>query len=138
MKTKVTIVNRKFYVDKNKRAVTCVIKGSLDTDVCDCIYLGDMWDNLRHKFNLYPPGTILTFIATTKCHKDDIFDEVKGKRIAESKAKAKMFKYYARMFSAIENSLNTNILSKIIRLKIANVYAYSSEKKHIKDLDVWL
>ena len=136
MKTKVTIVNRKFYVNKNKKTVTCVIKSSLDTDVCDYVYLGDMWGNLENKFNLYPPSSILEFTATTKCHKDDIFDSVKGKRIAESKAKAKMFKYYARMFNVIENFLNTDILPKIIRLKLANEYAYSSEKKHIKELDV--
>ena len=136
MKTKVTIISRKFYVDKNKKAITCVIKSVLNTDVCECIYLGDMWTNLKNKFNFYPPYSTLTFTATTKCHKGDKFDDIKGKRIAESKAKAKMFKYYARMLSSIENSLNTNILSKIIRLKSANNYAYNREKRHVKELDV--
>lgn len=136
MKTKVTIISRKFYVDKNKKVITCAIKSVLNTDVCECIYLGDMWTNLKNKFNFYPPYSTLTFIATTRCREGDKFDDIKGKRIAESKAKAKMFKYYARMLNNIENSLNTSILSKIIRLKEANEYAYSSERRHVKELDV--
>lgn len=49
------------------------------------------------------------FSAVAKCHDDDVFDLEKGKRIAESKASLKVFKYFEAMCSKSITNLNKQI-----------------------------
>lgn len=77
------------------------------------------------------------FTVTTKarCNSDDTFDETVGKRIAESRAKAKAFKIAKNMWNCIAKDLTE-------RANIASTLAKNCavveeiEVKHVKMLSV--
>lgn len=71
MKIHVNIIDRKHYVNAEKRTVVCIITA--------------MWCNMRCKF-----------IGKSKCSPCDTFDEEKGRRIAESRAKTQMYRDLSR------------------------------------------
>ena len=71
-----TIKNVQYYVNKEKKTVVCTITGA---------------------FNV--TGESFIFKSKAKCSKDDAFDEVKGRRIAESRAKYKMYRCQAQRYN---------------------------------------
>ena len=130
MRTRVQIVKRNFHVNKEKSVVTCVITtwNSPNTSLEDYIdgysyATKDRRVQCRH-----------TFVATAKCSPLDTFDENKGKRIAESRAKVKAFKYYMNVYTKISQVLN-NVSVDILNLALACRYASETELKHIEELD---
>lgn len=87
----------KFY--RTKKGFKCVIK---------CILTGiDPYDEdieLLAKFKgveLCSEGIAFDMTAFSKCHPDDKFDETKGKRLAESRCKAKIFSKSKRILQCL-------------------------------------
>jgi hypothetical protein len=76
----------------------------------------------------------MTIKAKAKCHKDDIFDEVRGKRIAESRAKLKAFNVLKRIYSGLERNLINHISKEITPLSLGCAGAVYTEISHIKKL----
>lgn len=74
-----------------------------------------------------------TVVGISKCSKDDTFDETLGKRIAESRAKYKMFKKASALFYEIANNVN-----KIVYGCCNEVYRYEdlaeTENRHVNSL----
>lgn len=71
MKTGIRIDSIKYHVNAEKKTVACIIESSFGT-----------------------------FVGKAKCSKHDTFDEVKGRRIAESRAKEKIYRTaYKTLFS---------------------------------------
>lgn len=130
MRTRVQIIKRNFYVNKEKGVVTCVITtwNSPNTS------LGDYIDGYGYATKDRRVLCRHTFIATAKCSPLDIFDENKGKRIAESRAKVKAFKYYMNVYTKISQVLN-DVSTEISNIALACKYASETELKHIKELD---
>lgn len=64
----------------------------------------DMWTKLGKKFPKFLDKSRSKIIihAISKCHPNDVFDEIKGKRIAESRAKLKMYNLLCKINSFIE------------------------------------
>lgn len=75
MKTGVTITKTNYFINREKGTVAC----SLD---------------YHDKYS----GTRGTVTAKAKCAPDDAFDEVHGKRLAESRAKAKLYRKLGKFF----------------------------------------
>lgn len=138
MKTKVIIDDRKFYINKDKKTVTCVIISYTNCYNLDHTLAGIM-DRIhpivKNKIIKTYPFNNCRFSATTRCSSLDEFNEEKGKRIAESKAKAKMFRHYNRYFNIIHQILK-DLSLKAEKLALANEYAYKTEENHVKELDI--
>lgn len=96
---KLRIATTEFFVNENKKTVTCVITGdlhvtnigiSIDFDVAK----GS--NSLDRNTWMYPDRiqdyNYFKVVATTKCKEGDEFDVEKGKRIAKQKARIKMYK----------------------------------------------
>ena len=96
MKTNVTINKVNYYVDKEKKTIACVLETSLNQ----------------------------TFKGKSKCSEDDTFDEVTGKRIAESRAKKKLYKYL----------YNANLYKvKYLKQSLEKLEAKTAFCKHLVD-----
>ncbi len=67
------------------------------------------------------------------CSLNDKFDESKGKHLAESRAKTKMYSHYTEMFKHIQTKLKKNWLGiTSIRTKILSCFAH--EINHVSEL----
>jgi hypothetical protein len=116
----------KFY--KTKKGYKCVIK---------CILTGiDPFDediDLLSKFKgleLGAEGITFDVSAFSKCHPDDKFSETKGKRLAESRCKAKIFSKSKRILQCLAKPK----LQRYKRFENAiNIYdqVLDRENKHI-------
>ena len=130
MKTKVQIVERKFHINREKNIVTCIIT----TWVSPKNSLGEYIDGYSYATKDHRVQCRHTFVATAKCSPLDTFDENKGKRIAESRAKVKAFKYYMNVYTKISQALNS-VSVEILNTALACRYAGETELKHIEELD---
>lgn len=89
MRNRVTIVKREFKVNKKKSTVACIMTCRINApEDIGYAYMPREVDNKINKI-LKTKTVCSTFvvIGISKCHADDTFDEVLGKRIAESRAK---------------------------------------------------
>lgn len=77
MKTGITFSKSKFYVNEHKKTVVCSIKITFI-------------------------DRVIEFKGKSKCSPEDTFDAIKGKRIAESRAKAKAYSTAARIYREYE------------------------------------
>jgi len=119
----------KFY--KTKKGYKCVI---------NCILTGiDPYDEdieLLDKFKgveLCSKGIAFSMSAFSKCHPDDQFSDVKGKRLAESRCKAKIFSKSKRILQCLAKPK----LQRYKKLENAiNTYdqVLSRENKHIDEI----
>jgi hypothetical protein len=74
------------------------------------------------------------FTAVAKLHKGDKWEEIKGKRIAESKCKRNIYKFYLRLYSNVYTELMYGDI-KLLGRHIDNLsYCLSREHKHLKEL----
>lgn len=89
---------------------------------------------LRKKYGLKWTDDTKVFTAVTKLHKGDTWDEIKGKRIAESKCKRKIYEFYLKLYKEIYcEVLNKDI--KLLSRHIDNLfYCVNRKNKHIKEL----
>lgn len=78
---RVRFLKTNFFVNEEKRTVTCVMTAKLDDRKSGQNNFRFTWDG-EDKF-LQP----FEVVTVAYCHEDDKFDAAKGKRIAESKAK---------------------------------------------------
>ena len=99
MHFKLSFAEPTFYVNENKKTVTCVmtvrpgIKGNYKMEyVINTIareFLSDAdYDAFRHSFST---------IATAKSDPQDTFDVEVGKKVARAKAESKAYNYYANL-----------------------------------------
>lgn len=76
-----------------------------------------------------------SFIGKSNCHPEDAFDDIKGKRIAESKAKIKLFKFMKNHTKKLYN----RVFEELNKYESAmNKYtdAYYKEVVHVEELDM--
>lgn len=137
MRNRVTIVERTFKVNPKKRAVVCIIecKFNWPTEI-DTAWGSDFYKYCRKVTGASTVGRsdYFTVVGVSKCHADDTFDEVLGKRIAESRAKKDaydkaykvwnmIYKHYIKMAKLASNMAVACFKAKnievehIIRLK---------------------
>lgn len=96
---KLRIATTEFFVNENKKTVTCVITGDLHVTNIGISIDFDVTkgsNSLDRNTWMYPDRiqnyNYFKVVTTTKCKDGDEFDVEKGKRIAKQKAKIKMYK----------------------------------------------
>ena len=96
---KLSIKDTEFFVNEEKKTVTCSITGRLDitTHKISIDFEINKGNNSLDRNVWNCPESINDYnyfkvVATTKCKDGDEFDVKKGKRIAKQKAKIKMYK----------------------------------------------
>lgn len=131
MKTRVKTV-AKFIVKPENKVVVCRMKVDMQLPQSDC-WVNIDWDCWKTKAPMVSPYGEFTVTAKAKCNSDDTFDEVVGKRIAESRAKAKAFKIAKNVWTSIAENLANSTKKAVIMAKNCEVVE-EVEVKHIEKL----
>lgn len=133
MRNRCRVLKEVYKVDEAKKTIVCILTFDMQLDKAS--------DNL-----IYPLGFvankedvtlgqagIYTVIGISKCHPDDTFDVVKGKRIAQSKAKLEMYRKATVTWDSVYRNLLINVAD--IRKRRYNCkVSVKEEKEHIKEL----
>lgn len=132
MKNGVRITDAKFNVDTVNKVVVCELNCDLQLDKHPA-WLAinpSMWEK---KFpNIDWKGSF-TVKAKARCNDMDTFDEKKGKMIAESRAKAKMFNIAFRIWKDCAKALK-NASVKCMTTSTACMGALQIEADHVAEL----
>lgn len=129
MRNRCKVLKEVYKVDEVNKTVVCIINWDMQPEKSPIPF----WVFTEAKCN--NALTTNTSVGISKCHPDDTFDVVKGKRIAESKAKAKMYKKAAKVWDSIIKYLTKKWLADICKRKGACVVAHHDEVVHIEELD---
>jgi hypothetical protein len=109
MKTRISNIKTRYFVNEKEGIVVCVVSG----------------------FIYHDP---FSFKGVAKCNLDvDKFNETTGRRIAESRAKAKMFKKAMKVHSDFLDFFE-NKRKESLRLVKACEHCFEKEVNHIKEL----
>ena len=131
MKTKV-VTDPKFIVKPENKVVICNMR--VDMKLMDSefwpVVRGQWWIIKAPKVNDFGEFVVT---AKARCNSADTFDETVGKRIAESRAKAKAFKIAKNVWNCIAKELYNN--SKLAEERAKNCKRVEEvELKHVKEL----
>lgn len=132
MSTNIEITNTEYYINNKKKIVTCILYCRLKDLYMD-----------RHVY-FFEPHWFKSVCPNMKngkfkckgiayCHKEDVFDVIKGKRIAESKAKKCLFNAGRQMHN-IWISKYEQALVLIKNCEMGNKIALYTENAHYESL----
>lgn len=134
MRNRIHVTNTTFHVDEVNKVVICILQ--CDMQMCkhsvDELYRPEKAYSKRMPLVNYN-GTF-TVKAKAKCNASDTFDVKIGKRLAESRAKTKMYHVAERVWIQLVQYLN-NITKDCIKSAEACAIAKDIEDKHIKELE---
>jgi translation elongation factor EF-4 len=132
MKNRVHIEETEYHVDKENKVVLCTLH------VHTQLFKHPAWISIsrdffvkRFPFIEYNGEFIVK--AKARCNKEDVFDEVIGKRIAESRAKVKAYNIASRMWECITKAMNELALQCNTTM-VACAKAEIIEREHVKEL----
>lgn len=132
MKNRVLITGTKFHVDTENKVVVCELKVDMQMhkNPAYCVVNSDMW---RKKLPYVSWDGQFTVRAKARCNASDTFDETVGKRIAESRAKAKMFNIAWKVWRECEDAL-VDMAQECQKTSQACVTAMDIELNHVLEL----
>lgn len=132
MKSRVNITDTKFHVDMENEVVVCELKCDMQLNKHPAwTFLNDnMW---RKKFPKVSWTGEFTVKAVARCNAADTFDVEKGKRIAESRAKAKMFDIASRVYKLCADAI-TRISVECRNSSIICEVVEDNENNHVLEL----
>lgn len=132
MRNRVHVSKSEYKVNPEKGVVICILEcetGVDRTDVWSAVSY--RWWKKRLPFvDFYGKFTVK---AIARCNKDDKFDEVIGKRIAESRAKSKAYKVAGKFWLICSLKIK-DMVRTCLNLKEACRIAEVNEIEHIKEL----
>ena len=131
MKTRLR-TNSEFIVKPENKVVVCIMKVDMQLINSECWYFVNSawWTTKAPMVNDYGEFTVT---AKARCNPNDTFDEVIGKRIAESKAKTKAFKIAKNVWNCIAKGLAKKANTANTMAK--NCAAMEEiESNHVKDV----
>lgn len=134
MRNRCKVLKEVYKVDENKKTIVCILTFDMQLDkastylVYPTSFIADKEDVTYGKAGVY------TVVGISKCHPDDTFDVVKGKRIAQSKAKLEMYRKATVTWDSVYRSLLINVADIRQRRYNCKVSA-KEEKEHIEELD---
>ena len=134
MKNRVIIKERTFKVNPEKKTVVCIIKCAFHwPEEIETTYSSKFYDYVSEITGVRGWVAPFTVVGVSKCHDDDAFDEVLGKRIAESRAKKDAYRKATALWIKIaEHYLKLSGLAR--RMYGACYRAKDIEKEHINKL----
>lgn len=123
---KVRFIRTEFVVNEEKRTVACIITARVTlSNRQEKIFYNDLYENSLTK--------LFKVAGVSKCHENDEFDLVRGKRIAESRAKAKVYEEGKVRLAKVLNYLD--IFGEDIQDQIEKLKKYQKkEKEHLIEL----
>ena len=133
MKTKLEFFKIKYKVDKENRVIICIITCGTNMISIPSYIMEIYREKVMPKLNMCNAFGVFTISAKSRCHIDDEWNEIKGKRIAESKATKKAFKIALRIWRLLTQELNkaSNLTDELF---FANYNSYIRECEHLKKL----
>ena len=131
MRNRVLIEKSTFYVDEANKVVICALE-------CDMqLNKHPAWDAIDYRmFENFPNAHRygkFTVKAKARCNATDTFDVETGKRIAESRAKAKMFNISSRVYKLCSDAL-TKLAKECSNSSVACEQAMMIENDHVLEL----
>lgn len=134
-KINVKMTQPKYIIKPENGVVICSISARGNNDCYKNLY-DAVVDNpkLRKKYGLHWIDDGKVFTAVAKLHNGDKWDEIKGKRIAESKCKRKIYKFYLRLYNDIYKELLNKDIELLSQHKDNLFYCLNRENKHLKEL----
>lgn len=134
-KISIKVGKPEYIIKPEEGVVICKIKtkGNI-TDFYTLIQTYDLSAKIKKQFRIKSVNEELFFTAVTKLHEGDTWDEIKGKRIAESKCKQKIYKFYHRLYSFIINYILHNSIKPFINYTYNIGNCINTEEKHFKEL----
>lgn len=121
-----------FKVDSVNKVVVCTMKVDMKLDKIQswAVIRKEWWGKQAPMVDDFGYFTV---IAKARCNSTDTFDETLGKRIAESRAKAKAFKISARVYKCIKKHLEDMVAEANNKAKACE-YEMGVELNHISKL----
>lgn len=134
MKNRCRVLKEVYKVDEAKKTIICILTFDMQLHKAETVLVYPTAFVANKEDVTYGTAGIHTVIGISKCHPDDTFDVVKGKRIAQSKAKLEMYRKATVTWDSVYRNLLTNVADIKQRRYNCRVSA-KEEKEHIKDLD---
>lgn len=134
-KINVKMTQPKYIIKPEDGVVVCSITAQGSNDCYKNIY--DVFVNnpkLKNKYRLDWMDSYKVFTAVAKLHKGDKWEEIKGKRIAESKCKRKIYEFYLRLYTDIMRELVKTDIKLLNHHSDNLMYCLNREAQHLKEL----
>lgn len=133
MKNRVAIIKSKYHVDTENKVVVCELTCDLQLGKHPAWFYitPNMWKKLP---NVNYAG-VFTVKAIARCNSVDTFNEETGKRIAESRAKIKMFKTASKVWAYCTKALQRHVNECFVTHRACEE-AIEVEENHVKELTV--
>lgn len=134
MRNRVHVINSTYKVIPDKGIVVCILECTTGVDNTNVWHIiqTDWWSKRLPNVNYRGNFTVR---AKAICSKDDKFDEVIGKRIAESRAKAKAYRTAYKFWSICAKNID-NMVKFCNSTASACSVAFCKEEDHVKKLCV--
>ena len=131
MRNRVLIKKSSFHVDEANKVVVCTLE-------CDMqLEKHPAWDAIDYRmFKNFPNAHYygkFTVKAKARCNATDTFNAETGKRIAEGRAKAKMFSISSKVYKLCSDAL-TKLAKECSNSSVACEQAVITENNHILEL----
>lgn len=128
MRNKVKITKTTFHVDRENKVVVCKLE--CDMQLSEVVGIDT---DIRRKFPNVNWAGEFSVKAKSKCDRVDTFDELKGKRIAEGRAKIKMFSIAERVWEELAKKA-CKLVNECSNRSKACEEAKEAEENHIREL----
>lgn len=133
MKNRIHVTKTTFHVDEVNKVVICSLKCDMQMHKHPA-YSCFSDEIFQKRMPLVRWNGEFTVRAKTKCNATDTFDVEKGKRLAESRAKAKMFSVAERVWQEVGQYLG-KMAKECARTELACTLAKDIEGNHVKELE---
>lgn len=127
LKSNIKIITKEFYCSKEKDVIVCVIKAYVNDDKLTTEY----WCIPHH--SRCEMSRIYTFVGKAKLTKGDTPNDKLGMRIAESRAKEKMFKHAYKEYTKLQAKIK-ELMMEVVYLKNNNIALAQREFDHVRDM----
>ena len=134
-KTNIRMSQPTYIVKKDDGVIICKITTNGNTESFKIIWESNyLQDKFQKKLPIEWIGEERTFKAVARYHKSDVWNEVTGKRIAESKCKKKIYNFYKRLYKIILKEIIEADVRDLIRYVDNLTLCEDREEKYIKEL----
>lgn len=134
-KTNIKMKKPTYIVKPEDGVVVCSIQACGNADDYPNIFIGKhVTQKVRKRFHIHYIDEWQTFTVVVRLHKEDTWDEVVGKRIAESKCKRKIYEFYLRLYDFVVNEITHNDIVLLNQYTDNLMYCVHRETKHLKEL----
>lgn len=133
-KTNIKMEKPTYIVKPEDGVIVCSIQACGNVDYRNLFISNDIIQKVRKRFHIHYIDEWKTFTVVTRLHKDDKWDEVTGKRIAESKCKRKIYEFYLRLYDFVVNEIMRNDIALFNQYTDNLMYCVHREAQHFKEL----